>query len=255
MKLNFITRMRISVVKIKDYPMLIKEGLNKALTYILIFSLIIGLTLGISQAIFLGTFQKIAVELLQQDEYEFEMVDGTLDFKASPYEQEEGSTISIFDTTKSTDDAESYRSTVVHKDMSVIFFKDGIVARNDGDEYIAKFKDIPMIPKYINNESFINTINKLSPVKYIVIVVMILTTYAKILFQALIISVAGMLFSKMKNANLKYVDVLKISLYSMTLPIILNLILPIGVLTMIISIIYVLKVINDLANKNEIEII
>ncbi|MEN8432948.1 DUF1189 family protein [Clostridium septicum] len=249
MKLSFIKRMRISVANIRGYDVLVKECFNKVLMYILVLSLIIGLTLGISQAIFLGTFENIAINLLNEEDYKFEMKNGELNFEKSPYEKEEGSVISIFDTTKSVDDVESYRSIVVHKDMSVIFFKDGVVARSNGDQYIAKFKDIPFMPEYMNNDTLIDAVNKLSILKYIIIVVMVLVKYAAILVQGLIVSVAGILINKMKKTNLKYVDILKISLYAMTLPIILSLIIPIGAFTVVIATIYVIMVIKSLNNK------
>lgn len=58
-KLSFIKRMRISVANIRGYDVLVKECFNKVLMYILVLSLIIGLTLGISQAIFFWELLKI----------------------------------------------------------------------------------------------------------------------------------------------------------------------------------------------------
>lgn len=105
------------------------------------------------------------------------------------------------------------------------------------------------MPEYMNNDTLIDAVNKLSILKYIIIVVMVLVKYAAILVQGLIVSVAGILINKMKKTNLKYVDILKISLYAMTLPIILSLIIPIGAFTVVIATIYVIMVIKSLNNK------
>ena len=55
--------------------------------------------------------------------------------------------------------------------------------------------------------------------------------------------------NKMNGSKLKYKEIFIISLYSLTLPMIVKLIIPIGSLTIIISGIYVVMVISNISKE------
>lgn len=250
-KLNFLSRFKISSFKIKQYSLLLKDGLNKAIGYALILSLIIGIFLGAIQFTLLTTIEKELKIALEKEEFEFEMNEGVLDFKASPYKLEEGGTVIIIDSNKTLNDSESFRNVTVHKDISTVFVKDGIIVRENGNEYKLKYTEIPIVNKSINNQEAINILNKVKPIKYIVFIAMIVITYISILFKALVISLIGIISNKMNGSKLKYKDILKISLYSLTVPVLINLIFPMGSLTILIAGIYVTIAINNI-NKEKI---
>ena len=123
------------------------------------------------------------------------------------------------------------------------------VARINGDEYKVKYSDISLLDNNINNEVAINALNKAKPIKYIAVILMIVITYIVALFNALLISLAGVISNKMNGSKLKYKDIFKISIYSLTLPMIAKLIIPIGSLTIIISAIYVVIVISNISKE------
>lgn len=248
-KLNFLSRFKISIFKIKEYSLFLKEGLNKAIGYVLTLSLIIGMVLGILQFFMLNTLENSMKVLLEEERFKFEINESMLDFKESPYKEEQGSTVVIIDSNKTLADSESIKNITVHKDMSSAFLKDGMVVRYNGDEYKLKYSDIPYLDKHIDNEVALNILNKAKPMKYIVVIVTILVTYISLLFNALIISIAGLIANKMNGSKLKYKDILKISLYSLTLSTIAKLFFPIGSLSIIISAIYVAIAINNITRK------
>ena len=183
-KLNFLSRLKISIFKVKQYSLFLKEGLNKSMVYILMLSIIVGFILGVSQFSVLTTLEKSTKVLLEQEDFKFEVNDGILDFKDSPYKQEEGPSVVIIDSNKTLADSESFRSVTIHKDMSSVFLKDGIVARLNGTEYKIKYSDTPLLDNNINNEVAINALNKAKPIKYVTVICMILITYLVALFNA-----------------------------------------------------------------------
>ena len=248
-KLNFLSRLKISIFKVKQYSLFLKEGLNKSMVYILMLSIIVGFILGVSQFSMLTTLEKSTKVLLEQEDFKFEVNDGILDFKDSPYKQEEGPSVVIIDSNKTLADSESFRSITIHKDMSSVFLKDGIVARLNGTEYKIKYSDTPLLDNNINNEVAINALNKAKPIKYVTVICMILITYLVALFNGLLISLAGIMSNKMNGSKLKYKEIFIISLYSLTLPMIVKLIIPIGSLTIIISGIYVVIVISNISKE------
>lgn len=237
-KLNFLSRFKISAFQIKKYSLFLKEGTNKVITYILMLSILIGMVLGTLQFIVLNTLEEGLKNSLKQETFQFEMNEGVLDFKNSPYKIEEGVSVVIIDTSKSLDESESFRSITVHKDMSTVFVKDGVIVNQNGDEYKLKYSEIPFLNEKINNEVAINILTKAKPIKYIVFIIMIIVAYISLMINGLIISLLGMISNKISGSKLKYKDIFKISLYSLTLPALLNLVFPIGSLIILISVIY-----------------
>lgn len=250
-KLSFLSKLKISMFKIKQYPLFLKEGLNKAITYILILSIFIGMILGSLQFATLTVLEKSAKILLEQEEFKFEMSNGVLDFKSTPYKEEEGSDVVVIDSNITLDDSSSIRNITVHKDRSVAFLKDGMISRLNGTEYKFKYIDIPFLDKNINNEVLINVLQKAKPVKYLVFIFVILITYIVAMFNALLISLAGIISNKMNGSNLQYKDILKMSMYSLTLPMILKFIIPIGSLSILISAMYVTIAIGNISREEK----
>ena len=108
----------------KKYVYLNKEKLSKGFLYILLLSVIIGLVQGIMGAVLISGLEKTTKMILEEDEVQFEMKDGILDFKNSPLKEEEGQALLYIDTNKDIDDLDSLRSITVHKDTVTVLLKD-----------------------------------------------------------------------------------------------------------------------------------
>ncbi|MGL4949550.1 MAG: DUF1189 family protein [Anaeroplasmataceae bacterium] len=253
-KMNFLTRVKISTVKVKNYSLLIKDGLGKAFVYMLILSILVGSVLGVIQFTVLNKIEKEAIKLLQQEDFKFEISNNILDFKKSPYKQEKGRSIVIIDSNKNLDDVESFKSVTVHKDISYVFLADGFVTRIDSSEFKLKYSEIPFIDGNINNELVIKTLNELKPVKYIMVLAMIFVTYIIAIVKALLISLAGLMSNSMTGANLKYEDILKLSIYALTLPMILEFIIPIGSYSIIVAGLYLIIAISSIKKEQNIKL-
>lgn len=251
-KLKFFTKVSNSMFNIKSYPMLAKQTFSSVLGYILILSIIVGGILGVSQFALFNLMEKSSKEILQDEKYKFTLDNGVLEFKNSPYEIEESDIIVIIDTNKSLNDRDSLRSSTVHKDISTVFLKDGIIARSYGQESYMKYSDLFFLQEPIDNSIVINFIDKISPFKYVVLLISIMLIYLRLLIFSIIISIIGIIANKIQGNTMKYIDILKISLFSLTLPTLIQLILPLGFITIVISSLYVVFALSYFRDKEVI---
>ena len=92
--------------------------------YVLLLSVIIGLVQGVMGAVLISGIEKTTKMILEEDEVQFEMKDGVLDFKNSPLKEEEVQALLYIDTNKDIDDLDSLRSITVHKDTVTVLLRD-----------------------------------------------------------------------------------------------------------------------------------
>ena len=239
----------------KKYVYLNKEKLSKAFLYVLLLSVIIGLVQGVMGAVLISGIEKTTKMILEEDEVQFEMKDGVLDFKNSPLKEEEGQALLYIDTNKDIDDLDSLRSITVHKDTVTVLLRDGFMVKS-GSESVTKYSDLGLDLINFNNDFVISIIEKLDIVKYIIIPIMIVVNFVQLLMYALFISLMGILSNLISNRKMSYNRVFNLALYSVTLPTIINLIFPIGVYSILIGgiiLMFGLSFINDNYLKQTID--
>lgn len=219
----------------KKYVYLNKEKLSKAFLYVLVLSIIIGLVQGIMGAVLISGLEKTSKIILEEDEVQFEMKDGILDFKNSPLKEEEGQVLLYIDTNKDINDLDSLRSITVHKDTVTVLLKDGFMIKTGSESVTQKYSDLGLDLINFNNDFVISIIEKIDIVKYIIIPIMIVINFIQLLIYALFISLMGMLSNLISNRKMPYNRVFNLSLYSVTLPTIINIIFPMGVYSILIG--------------------
>ncbi|MBM6838624.1 DUF1189 family protein, partial [Clostridium saudiense] len=116
-KINMIDRFKWSLNP-KKYIYLAKDKLGKAFLYLLILATIFGLFQGITIIRTIGIVEDVISKAYKDGKLNFEMKNGLLDFEASPYKEEQGSTVLLVDTDKTVDEVDSLRNITVHKDLS-----------------------------------------------------------------------------------------------------------------------------------------
>ena len=210
----------------KKYVYLNKEKLSKAFLYVLLLSVIIGLVQGVMGAVLISGIEKTTKMILEEDEVQFEMKDGVLDFKNSPLKEEEGQALLYIDTNKDIDDLDSLRSITVHKDTVTVLLRDGFMVKSGSESVTQKYSDLGLDLINFNNDFVISIIEKLDIVKYIIIPIMIVVNFVQLLMYALFISLMGILSNLISNRKMSYNRVFNLALYSVTLPTIINLIYP-----------------------------
>ena len=240
----------------KKYVYLNKEKLSKAFLYVLLLSVIIGLVQGVMGAVLISGIEKTTKMILEEDEVQFEMKDGVLDFKNSPLKEEEGQALLYIDTNKDIDDLDSLRSITVHKDTVTVLLRDGFMVKSGSESVTQKYSDLGLDLINFNNDFVISIIEKLDIVIYIIIPIMIVVNFVQLLMYALFISLMGILSNLISNRKMSYNRVFNLALYSVTLPTIINLIFPIGVYSILIGgiiLMFGLSFINDNYLKQTID--
>ena len=240
----------------KKYVYLNKEKLSKAFLYVLLLSVIIGLVQGVMGAVLISGIEKTTKMILEEDEVQFEMKDGVLDFKNSPLKEEEGQALLYIDTNKDIDDLDSLRSITVHKDTVTVLLRDGFMVKSGSESVTQKYSDLGLDLINFNNDFVISIIEKLDIVKYIIISIMIVVNFVQLLMYALFISLMGILSNLISNRKMSYNRLFNLALYSVTLPTIINLIFPIGVYSILIGgiiLMFGLSFINDNYLKQTID--
>ncbi|WP_195988470.1 DUF1189 family protein [Clostridium sp. D53t1_180928_C8] len=212
----------------KKYVYLYKEKISKAFLYILVLSIIIGLIQGAMSTMVISGLEKTSKMILEQDEVQFEMKDGILDFKTSPIKDEEGQALLYIDTSKGVEELDALRSITVHKDIVTVLLRDGFMIKNGSEDITYKYSDLGLDKIDFNNDFLINALEKVDIVKYIIIPIMIIINFIQLIIYAVLISLVGVLSNLIANRKIEYGKLFNLSLYAVTLPAIINLIFPIG---------------------------
>lgn len=233
-KVNMINRFKWSLNP-KRYIYLAKDTLGKAFLYVFILATIFGLFQGITVVSTIGVVEEVIYKAYQDGKLNFEMKNGLLNFETSPYKEEQGSTVLLVDTDKTVDEVDSLRNITVHKDLSTVILKDGIVIKNGSEEIVYKYADFGLDKIDFNNQVIDLFIKELRVLKYFMIPIIIIIKFIDMLFYSFMMSLAGLLSMLLNKQRLSYGNIFKLAMYSITLPTILGLILPIGKYTMFIG--------------------
>lgn len=255
-KLNFFNRFNLSF-KPSRYSLYIKEGLHKSIIYVLILSCVLGLIKGVLFAQVYSTSEEQFIKVLKDSKYSFTFENSKLTMKGGPVSVEQGSNLFLIDTTKSLQTINELDKITVHKDYSFVMVSDGFVYNTLGQKSTVKYSDIFMSTFTLDNNKLIAELESVSFVKYILVIVFIIGVFMSILFNGLLIAIAGILSDKMNKTNLGFGNVFKFSLYAMTFPMLLQSIIPLGTAKILVAgfmVVYAIGKIKMNETKSKIEL-
>ena len=232
--INMINRFKWSLNP-KKYSYLVKDKLGKAFLYLFILATIFGIFQGITLVKTIGVVEKVVSKAYQDGKLNFEMKSGLLDFKSQPYKEEQGSVLLLVDTDKTIDNVDSLRNITVHKDLSTVILKDGIVIKNGSKEIAYKYSDLGLDRVDFSSDLIHLFIEELGVIKYFMIPIIIIIKFIDMLYYALMMSLAGLISMLLNKQRLSYGNIYKLSMYSITAPTVLGLILPLGKYTLFIG--------------------
>lgn len=224
-KLNMINRFKFSMNP-KSYLNFINDKFGKAVLYLLIISVVIGSIESIKAIMLFSTVEKSFQNALKDEDLKFELKDGVLNFESSQLKEEEGQFLLLIDTDKSIEELDSLRSITVHKEVVTVFLKDGFMFKSDSDKKTYKYSEIGLDRVYIDNNILINLISNLKFVKFIIIPLVIIAEFISMLINAFLISIVGVLNVLFSRRKMSYNNIFKLSIYSLTLPLLINMIFP-----------------------------
>lgn len=218
-KVGFFTRIKKSIFKFDEYEKFIEESLGKAFKYF--FKLMLVLSLLVSIALicnFNSNFKRIKLAI-QNELPEFEIKDGILEIKEDEkmeYYFEDYNFQFVMDQTQEVYTEDSY-------DNSITMLQKSMFIKVDNYTQEIGYNDIGDISKQIILEGLKG---KYWIVVYIIMFfIMILfsfITYSTVIFFDIVtLSILGLIINLFIRTKFKYKDLVKISIYSMTLPILL----------------------------------
>ena len=251
-KLGFFRKLKLAVFNLEKYSQFALEKTSESLKYLLkltlLFSLIISLAITYKTAEFINdSKQRIENELP-----DFQISNNTLTTASTePTVLENSELIDysiIIDSNENIEDSkiEEYKKKIELYNFGVVYLKNEIIVKNsmtmnnnlETYSYDDALKLLNDEDNSINKQDLLNRINTIEPsVLYIslfltFVIYMFTSYFIAILFETLLLFIMGYFTCRLVNLKLKNNQVYNIAIYSLTLPILLNVIyIPVRMIT------------------------
>lgn len=231
-KISFLTRLKWAIFNVENYDFFAVEKSHKAFVYFIKLLLIFTVIICIPITYIFGNYYKKTVNYIINEFPNFTYENGRLDVEKEETiinESEHG--IVIIDTTITLETEKAQE--LVKK---VKTYQSGIVLLND--RVIIKLPTSEQPTSYLYNEiinseriekseviEYINSIPVASVyiAFYITSIIYLFSIYfIIILMDVILLSILGVITSRVSGMKLRYLPILNISIYSLTLPILLN---------------------------------
>lgn len=224
---NYINRFKASI-KPRRYGELVGDSYSKVIIYLMILAVIFGGIQGFTSLTVVSVIQDSIHETFKDEKVNFEMKDGRLNFIGSPYKIEEGQVLLLVDTDKSVSEVDSLRNITVHKELSTVFLSDGLMVKNGANEYTYRYNELGLDKVSFTNQSIVTAIDNFGFIKYFIVPILIIANLVSMLLYIFMISLAGLISVKLNKQDLPYSLIFKLSIYAITLPMVVSLIFPLG---------------------------
>lgn len=237
-KKNFFKKVKISVLNIEKYPELAVEGVTKAITYLLKLIAIFVVVLSISMIMTVSKNIKEAIRYVDKEFPDFSYNEGKLDVKSEDkidIDKNEYFGKIIIDTKNENEEEKNkYIDEISKSGTGILILKDKMIMRSPvnlgtttfeykdlmGQIGVTEFTKEDVI-NYVNGKTIYNLYLSLFIVIFMYgFIIYFINTLLNVILLSLFGNLAGML-SKVK---MKYAAIFNMSIYSVTLPIILNII-------------------------------
>ena len=221
-KMNVAEKFIKSIIDIKSYLVFLKERTSKAIIYILLLSIILGGIKGFNVS---RNIQKAINETknyLTENEDTFKLENGELTVGENPILIKEEGVLVLVDTSYTYDSFGQKNLSDLNLEKyinSVLIFKDRVIINNNGQQTVQKFSDITT---NIYPRDVINILNAASIVWIFVLLIYTIGGFIGNLLWALIIALVGTVVSYIVKVKIKFKGLYRISLYSITLPVIID---------------------------------
>lgn len=231
-KISFLTRLKWAIFNVENYDFFAVEKSHKAFAYFIKLLLIFTVIICIPITYIFGNYYKKTVNYIINEFPNFTYENGKLDVeKEGTIINESKHGIVIIDTTITSENEKAQE--LVRK---VKMYQSGIVLLND--RVIIKLPTSEQPSSYLYNEiinferiekseviEYINSIPVASVYVafYITSIIYLFSIYfIIILMDVILLSILGVITSRISGMKLRYLPILNISIYSLTLPILLN---------------------------------
>ncbi len=251
--LGFFSRLYYSITSFGKYRYFLRQSTSKAVVYLLLITMVIAAIISVQAGIASSKIIDDVITGISGKIPDFQLADGKLEVSGKmPIIIEDGTTPIIIDTSPSADER-----ILNGYDTAILITSDKIISKsyvNRSETDFSQFQGM-----VINRQMVQQSLPMIKPFVNIAIVFVGIFIVCGKFITALIVSLFGMIINSARNTRLTYRSIFKISVYSMTLPLILGTILDLALpvfpykwlLFYVIAIVYVFGAINSI--KREID--
>lgn len=235
-KIGFWKRIKMSIFNVENYDIFAVEKFSKALGYfiklIIVFSLLVagGVTYKFSQ-IYTKT-----IDVLKNEIPDFQYAQGSLTINTEDaiIIEEKNETLSkiIMDDTENIDKQKEYQEEIKKYPAALLFLKNGVFINLPNQEEPIYYDYQEMMEQFgieeFNKEQMLDYINRINVVSlygafYLTTAIYLFSIYIIFTFSdVILLSILGFFTSRIARMKLKYMPIVNISIYALTLSIILN---------------------------------
>ena len=238
-KINFFKKIYYSITKFEKYPVMSAEGTARAFKYLCLLMLIFSVIVSAGWMIEFQKTIKTGVDYIQNELPDFKLVNGKLEIAATEKIKIDAKIPTldqiIIDTnTDSEEQIDEYIKSIPTDNTGIIFLKDKLLVKVDETNQRVEYRYEDILSRLNINKG---TITKLNIIEYLtgnesisfyIICFSFMTIYVLIIYlisvlvDTLLIAVLGMITALFTKLKLKFSAVYNMSVYALTLSILLN---------------------------------
>lgn len=220
-KLSIFKRFYYSITSFDKYRLFLRQSTGKAVVYLLLLTLILSAALYITEYNRYDDVIDVAAEFISEDMPDFRFSDGKLYFSGEmPFVIDKADIPIVIDTGSDAEDRilNSY-------DIVMLITSDKVIIKNYVDRSeipLSLYKGLDL-----TRDDLISSMPVVKPLFVVYLIIAAVFFMISKFVSALIVSLIGKAVNSVKGTSLSYRSIFKISVYSMTLPLIVFTILDI----------------------------
>ena len=231
-KIPFFKKIWLSITKFERYPEMATEGVGKAISYLIKLILIFAIIISSCMIYNFHNYLQQGIKNLNENVSEINYKDGTLEIK--PLDEEtmnvetEIGTLIVDTNIVEEEKIREYEKSIKKDDLGIIWLSNKVVLYAGGMEEAYYYGDIlgDLEITEFNKTDLINYFTNNNTLYIFYFVIMIILTFVAYfittLLDILVLSVFGLLSSYMTGIKIRYRAIFNMSIYALTLSIILR---------------------------------
>ena len=232
-KINFFKRMKIAIFKLEDYGIFLGERFRVALKYFFLLVLILSVVMAVLDTYSLNKMVNKAYQYVKNELPEFTYNEGELVFseKVNAYDHDYKFKL-LIDTNQelSEEELKQYKTQIYHETYGAIIFKDKFVYFVNGIEAEYMYEDLEeMMPLQIVNKIDLENLFakaemlSMSTIFFIMdLTLLYISNLITIFTDLVLIALFGLIASRFCGLRFKILPMTGLSIYALTLSIILT---------------------------------
>ncbi len=214
-KVNIFTRFYYSITSFARYRLFLRQGVGKAVAYLLLLSFLISLAVFIPAGI---QFDRIVDDLIANYDTvipDFTFANGKLQVNGKmPIILDDGAYPIVIDTSPDAED-----KILPEYDIVILITSDKIIQKNYANKSISNLSAFQGLE--LTRDDIAQALPLMKPVGVFMIILFVIGFVCGKFISALIISLIGLIINSALKTSLSFRNIFKISVYSMTLPLLI----------------------------------